>query len=69
MQMNNGFVLYSKQKIWTELTAHNWLKWKSIFLSWYRHEIYREEAVGLKNSNYTWKITIFVNMWNLGQFP
>ena len=32
------------------------------------HEIYREEAVGLKSSNYTLKITIFVNMWNLGQF-
>ena len=27
-----------------------------------------EEAVGLKNSNYTWKIMIFANMWNLGQF-
>ena len=30
--------------------------------------IYREEAVGLKSSNYTLKITIYVNMWNLGQF-
>ena len=32
------------------------------------HEIYREEAVGVKSYNYTLKITIFVNMWNLGQF-
>ena len=32
------------------------------------HEIYRVEAVGLKNSNNTLKITIFVNMWNLGWF-
>ena len=33
-------------------------------------EMYRVEAVGLKNYNNTWKITIFVNtcMWNLGQF-
>ena len=31
-------------------------------------KIYREEAVGLKKSNYTLKITIFVNMWNLEQF-
>ena len=30
------------------LTAHNWQKWK-------RHEIYRVEAGGLKNSNYTFK--------------
>ena len=32
-----------------------------------RHKIYREEAVGLISSN-TLKITIFMNMWNLGQF-
>ena len=32
------------------------------------HEIYRVEAVCLKNSDYTLKITFFVNMWNLGQF-
>ena len=30
--------------------------------------MYREEAVGLKSSNYTLKIMIFVDMWNLGQF-
>ena len=29
---------------------------------------YRKEAVGLRSSNYTLKITILVNMWNLGQF-
>ena len=32
------------------------------------HEIDREEAVGLKSSNFTLKSMIFVNMWNLGQF-
>ena len=31
-------------------------------------KIYGEEAVGLKNSNYVLNITIFVNMWNVGQF-
>ena len=31
------------------------------------HDICREEAVGVKCSNYTYKITIFVNMWNFGQ--
>ena len=31
-------------------------------------EIYREEAVGLKNSNYSLKITTFVNMWNFDNF-
>ena len=30
------------------LTAHNWQKWKSTFLTFHRHEIYTEEAVGLK---------------------
>ena len=38
------------------------------FLTCSCHKIYREEAVGLKSSNYTLKITIFVNMKNLGQF-
>ena len=32
------------------------------------HEIYRVEAVDPESSNYTWKIMIFANMWNLGQF-
>ena len=50
------------------LKAHNWQKWKSRFLTCQCHKIYRVEAVGLKRSNYTFKITIFVSMWNLGQF-
>ena len=29
---------------------------------------FTEEVVGLKNSNYTLKITVSMNMWNLGQF-
>ena len=37
------------------LTAHSWQKWKSTFLTCPCHEIYREEAVGVKNSNYTKK--------------
>ena len=31
-------------------------------------KLYRDEAVGLKSCKYTWKITIFVKMWNLGQY-
>ena len=57
-----GFLIY-----WT-LTAHNCQKWKRVFLTCPCHKIYRGEAVGLKSSKYTWKIMIYVNMWNLEQF-
>ena len=50
------------------LTAHNWQKWKRVFLTCPCHKIYRDEAVGLKSCKYTWKITIFVKMWNLRQY-
>ena len=50
------------------LTAHNWQKWKRVFLTCLCHKIYRDKAVGLKSCKYTWKITIFVKMWNLGQY-
>ena len=50
------------------LTVPNWQKWKRVFLAFPCHKIYRVEAVGLKSFNYTWKIMIFANMWNLGQF-
>ena len=43
-------------------------KWKRVFLTCPCHEIYRDEAVGLKSCKNTWKITIFVKMWNLGQY-
>ena len=35
------------------LTTHNWQKWQSTFLTCACYEIYREEGIGLKNSNYT----------------
>ena len=50
------------------LTAHNWQKWKRVFLTWHCHKIYKDEAVGLKSCKNTWKIAIFVKMWNLGQY-
>ena len=50
------------------LTAHNWQKWKRVFLTYPCRKICRDEAVGLKSCKYTWKITIFVKMWNLGQY-
>ena len=49
------------------LTGGNWQKWKRVFLTCPCHEIYRDEAVGLKSCKNTLKITIFVKMWNLGQ--
>ena len=42
------------------LMAHNWQKWKSVFLTCSCHKTYRDEAVGLKSCKYTWKIKIFV---------
>ena len=51
-----------------DLTGGNWQKWKRIFLTCHCHKIYRDEAVGLKSCKNTWKITIFVKMWNLGQY-
>ena len=50
------------------LTGGNWQNWKRVFLTCHCHKIYRDEAVGLKSCKNTWKITIFVKMWNLGQY-
>ena len=44
------------------LTAHNWQKWKRVFLTCPCHKIYKDEALGLKSCKYTWKIMIFVKM-------
>ena len=52
----------------TDLTAHNWQKWKRVFLTRPCHNIYRDEVGGLNSCKYTWKFTIFVKMWNLGQY-
>ena len=63
------FCMESNAKIQSvHLMAHNWQKWKRVFLTCPCHKIYRDEAVGLKICKYTWKITIFVKMWNLGQY-
>ena len=32
------------------------------------YQTYRVDAIGLKNSSYTFQITISVHMWNMGQF-
>ena len=58
----------SSGPVWVPLMAHNWQRWKSTVLLYPYHKIYRVEVVCLKRSNYTFKITIFVSMWNLGQF-
>ena len=64
---------YKKQKKLSALfgcilTGGNWQKWKRVFLTCPCHEIYRDEAVGLKSCKNTWKIMIFVKIWNLGQY-
>ena len=56
------------KSIMLALTGGNWQKWKRVFLTCPCHEIYRDETVGLKSCKNTWKITIFVKMWNLGQY-
>ena len=48
------------------LTAHNWQKWKRVFLTCPCHKIYRDEAVGLKTCQYTWKNTIFFENMKFG---
>ena len=48
------------------LTADNWQKWKSTLLIRHCNEFYREEAIGLKRSNYTLKVMIFVNNMKFG---
>ena len=53
---------------WCSLTGGNWQKRKRVFLTCPCHEIYRDEEVGLKSCKNTWKNTIFVKMWNLGQY-
>ena len=50
------------------LTTHNWQKSKRVFLTCPCLKMYRDEVVGLKSCKYTWKTTIFVKMWNLGQY-
>ena len=48
-------MLFVCQDYTCHLTAHNWQHWKRVFLSCYYHETYRVDAVGLRNSNYTFK--------------
>ena len=48
--------------------SHTLPKMKSRFLTCPCHKIDRVEAVGLFLSIYTFKIKIFVSMWNLEQF-
>ena len=63
--------LRNKISDWTSsrfITTHNWHKWKNRFFTSLCYKIYRVEAVDLSLSKYTFKVMIFLNMWNLGQF-
>ena len=62
------FIIHMHRWFISFLTTHNWQKWKRVFLTCPCHKSYGDEVVGLKSCKYTWKITIFVKMWNLGQY-
>ena len=61
-------IFASQYLIMIVLTAHSWQKWKRVYPTCPCHKIYGDEAVGLKSCKNTWKITIFVKMWNLGKY-
>ena len=56
------YTYYIKRRKEGELTAHNWQKLKSRFLTSPCRQTYRVEAVCLEIANYALEITIFVNM-------
>ena len=69
MHLESGFPICHKfETLIFLLTGGNYQEWKRVFLTCPCHEIYRDEAVGLKSCKNTWKIAIFVKMWNLGQY-
>ena len=51
---------------WTQLTVHHWQKWKRVSLTCPCHNIFRDEAVGLKVAKileklqFLWKCEIWV---------
>ena len=51
--LDKGWEIEIRNKIQESLTAHNWQKWKRVFLICPCHKIYRVEAVGLKTPYYT----------------
>ena len=59
---------------WNWLTDGNWQKWKRVFLTCPCHEIYRDEAVGLKVAKileklrYLWKCEIWGNIVKIWYF-
>ena len=55
-QNRNNFEKNEKRKDQAPLTGGNWQKWKRVFLTCPCHEIYRDEAVGLKSCKNTWKL-------------
>ena len=46
------------EKCLFNLTTHNWQNWKRVFLSFHCHDIYKVQAVSLKNPIILLKITI-----------
>ena len=58
--MDYWFMFVNQTQVQADLTAHNWQKWKRVFLTCPCHEIYRDEAVGLKVANILEKLR---NLW------
>ena len=68
MRDSPGSISVSYRSVQCSFNHSQLASWKRAFLTCPCHEIYRDEAVSLKNCNYNFKNTIFVNMCNLGQF-
>ena len=60
---------YGEPNVSLTQLIYTWQKWKKVYsLDVPAMKILGKKRIGLKSSNCTLKITIFVNMWNLGQF-
>ena len=69
-----SLILSNNKRFMHILTGGNWQKWKRVFLTCPCHEIYRDEAVGLKSckmpekSRYLWKYEIWGNIVKIWYF-
>ena len=61
-------IIEEKTKQSDEIKAPTGKNEKSTFFTCPRYKMYRVEAGNLKRFTYTYKITIFVSMWNLRLF-
>ena len=68
------FIFKQWKRTTHDLMAHNWQKWKRVFLTCPCHKIYRDEAVVLKVANileklrFLWKCEIWGNIVKIWYF-